>query len=172
MMKGLFIIIFLSLLLPVKVYAQSSYVLPYPSTMPGNISYKIHLVYEEVSKSWYFGDFGKFKYNLKYANKYLAESKTLFEYRQYLLGYKALGKSNYYFIKIHSSLVNAKKNGKNTQDKEAILFQAAEKHIEVLSKLAKELPKKIIWKPEKEKESILDLEKEIHNAISIRQKYL
>ncbi len=50
-------IVFLSV--PV-VHAQSSYVLPYPSFMPGSIFYKIHRVGETMLKYWYFGNFGQF----------------------------------------------------------------------------------------------------------------
>src|SRR5690242_14133057 len=85
-------------------YALSSYVLPYPSTMPGGVSYKIHLVWEKIMQYWYFGDFGSYEYNLKQSDKYLVEAKTLFEYNQFLLGYNALQKSNDYFKNIEPFL--------------------------------------------------------------------
>ena len=80
-----FAALFFIILIPSSVYAQSSYVLPYPSQMPGGLYYKIHLIYENVSKYWYFGDFGRFDYNLKQSDKYLVETKTLFEYKQILV---------------------------------------------------------------------------------------
>ncbi len=84
---GLVSILFflLSLFLPLSSFAQSDYVLPYPSSMPGSIYYKLHLAWESVIEYWNFGDFGQFIYNLKQFNKYVVEAKTLFEYIQYLL---------------------------------------------------------------------------------------
>ena len=67
------------------MFAESQYVLPYPSAMPGSFLYKLNLVQEEILRYWYFGDFGQFKYNLGLSDKYLVEAKTLFEYKQYLL---------------------------------------------------------------------------------------
>src|SRR3989344_6793684 len=118
-----------------RVYAESNYVLPYPSSMPGGMSYNFHLLYESVSKYWYFGNFGQFNYNLKLADKYLVEAKTLFEYKQYLLGYKALKKSDFYFPNILFSLAKAKNNNKDISQKKIILKQAMLKHIEILSKM-------------------------------------
>src|SRR3990167_6873899 len=80
-----------------KIYAQSSYVLPYPGEMPGNKVYKLNLIKEKLEKYFYFGNFSQFNYNLKYADKYLVEAKTLFEYKQFLLGDSALKKSDSYF---------------------------------------------------------------------------
>jgi len=43
-----------------RVYAESNYVLPYPSSMPGSIFYKIDVLKEKILEYWYFGNFGKF----------------------------------------------------------------------------------------------------------------
>lgn len=154
------------------VFAQSNYVLPYPSSMPGGISYKIRLLYENVSKHWYFGDFGQFDYNLKMADKYLVEAKTLFEYKQYLLGYKALQKSDFYFVNIMPNLVRAEKNGKNTLRKKAVFSEASQKHIEVLEKMELETPDTFVWRPEKELPTSLTIQKAILNSILLREKNL
>src|SRR3989338_10416904 len=116
-------------------FAESSYVLPYPSAMPGSVLYKFGLVREALMKYWYFGDFGEFKYNLSQSDKYLVEAKTLFDYKQYLLGYQALFTSNDYFKKIKPNLISAQKHGKDISEKRNILEEAAEKHIEELIKL-------------------------------------
>src|SRR3989338_6901280 len=131
---------FLILLFPRNIFAESSYVLPYPSAMPGSIFYKLNLIQEELLRFWYFGDFGQFKYNLAQSDKYLVESKTLFDYKQYLLAYQALQKSDNYYKKIEPNLLSAKSNGKNTADKEKLLREAAEKHIEELEELKITLP--------------------------------
>lgn len=153
-----------------SVLAQSNYVLPYPSSMPGSLFYEIHLVYENISKFWYFGNFSQFDYNLKLADKYLVEAKTLFEYKQYLLGYKALQKSDLYFKKILPNIVNAAKNGKNTSQKRVILKEAAGKHIETLNKIRKDVPEVFIWQPEKSIPTTLNLGAILDESIRIRER--
>ena len=154
------------------VFAQSNYVLPYPSSMPGSLLYKIHLAYENVSKYWYFGDFGKFDYNLKMTDKYLIEAKTLFEYKQYLLGYNALKKSDLYFVSIMPNLARAEKNGKNILKKKTAFNEALRKHIEVLEKMELETPDTFVWQPEKELPTTLSIQKAILNSILLREKNL
>ncbi|MDZ4227896.1 MAG: hypothetical protein U1E54_01490 [Candidatus Levybacteria bacterium] len=152
-----------------SVYAQSSYVLPYPSSMPGSLSYKLHLLYENVSKYWYFGDFGQFDYNLKLSDKYLVEAKTLFEYRQYLLGYKALEKSDRYFINILPNLARAEKNGKNILQKRIIFNEAARKHIEILNRMQIDSPDVFNWQPEKALPTMLNIKNAIGNSVNVRE---
>lgn len=155
-----------------STFAASSYVLPYPSTMPGGIAYKIHLVEEMVLKYWYFGDFGQFTYNLKQSDKYLVEAKTLFEYNQYLLGYNALEKSDSYFVKTLPNLDMAKTHGKDISEDRAILSQAALKHVEVLSQMETSVPSNFLWQPEKTSATSLNLKDAIKTSIKIRTNYL
>lgn len=163
---------FLSLLNPSKIFAESPYVLPYPSVMPGSIFYKLNLIQEELLRFWYFGDFGQFKYNLSQADKYLVEAKTLFDYKQYLLAYQALQKSDNYFKKIEPAMLSAKRKGKNTIDKEKLLKKAAEKHTEELTKLKQNLPTTFEWKPEKQQSRILNFQEALENSNEIRQEVL
>lgn len=155
-----------------KTYAYSIYVLPYPSAMPGNIFYKLELIKEYISRFWYFGDFGQFDFNLKKADKYLVEAKTLFEYKQYLLGYKALLVSDTYFEKTKPTLLSAAHHGKNISDKSEILKGASRKHIEVLLKMNNEVPNSFTWTPEKDKPTNLNLEDAISKSIKIRKSVL
>lgn len=157
------------LLKPHPVFAESNYVLPYPSAMPGSIWYKLDLIKEKLNKFLYFGDFSQFKYNLAEADKYLVEAKTLFEYKQYLLGYNALLKSNEYFKKINPTLISAKNHGKNISAKEKILQSASEKHIEVLTELKNILPKSFQWTPEKAPATNLSLWETVDKSIAIRK---
>ena len=167
------IVLFLAFtLLTAQVFAESSYVLPYPSAMPGSIFYKLNLIQEEILRFWYFGDFGQFKYNLQQSDKYLVEAKTLFDYKQHLLAYQALQRSDNYFKKIEPNILAAKKNGKNTVDKEKLLREAAEKHIEELGKLKKILPRTFEWIPEKQEAKALDLQGAFENSTIIRQEVL
>ena len=150
-------------------FAVSSYVLPYPSVMPGNIFYKLNLIQDELLRFWYFGDFGKFHYNLKQSDKYLVEAKTLFEYKQYLLAHKALLKSDLYFKNLKPILTKAKEHGKDTSEKNVLLAFASEKHIEILTKLRIEVPQVFEWKPEGKKPKNLKLMESLGESIMIRE---
>lgn len=167
------IVIFLLLtFFPHGVFAESNYVLPYPSVMPGNIFYKARIVIDEVKKLWYFGNFGKFSYNLKQSDKYLVEAKTLFEYKQYLLGFNALQKSNKYFEKVPLYLRYAHEEKKNVLEKQLLLKEAALKHIEVLQFIKTITPSIIIWKPEKSASTNLKLHEIVNKSVQIRKKAL
>lgn len=170
--RWIFILLLLFEIFTVRVFAQSSYVLPYPSFMPGSPFYKINLVKEEILKYWHFGNFSHFKYNLKQSDKYLVEAKTLFEYKQYLLAVNALEKSDFHFSKTKPSLLNAKREGKNISQNRNILHEASLKHVEVLLKIEREIPETFVWQPEKKKPTTLYLSKEIREAIDIRKKNL
>jgi len=153
-------------------FAKSDYVLPYPSAMPGNFLYKINLVKEQVLSYWYFGNFGQFKYNLREADKYLVEAKTLFEYEQYLLGFKALKKSDFYFNNVKPSLVKAQAENKNITEIKELLKSAALKHIEILKKILGQVPESFAWRPEKSTSTFLYLKKAIEESIVLRNKVL
>jgi len=168
-MKKVFLAAFLLFFfLTSKVFADSSYVLPYPSFMPGNKFYRLQEIKDTLLQYWYFGDFGQFTYNLKQADKYLVEAKTLFEYKQYLLAYTALQKSNKHFIKAPYYLEEAKKNHKNISENYKLLQEASRKHLEILNKLKKELPVNVTWSPEKATATELNLNNLINKAIKIR----
>lgn len=155
-----------------RVYAESSYVLPYPSSMPGSLNYKLHVIFEKVSKYWYFGDFGQFDYSLKMSDKYLVEAKTLFEYKQYLLAQKALQKSDFYFAKIPSIVNKVKKNHKNIDNKISVFEEASKKHIEILEKIDIETPDSFIWRPEKSLPTTLNIKDYILGSILLRKNNL
>ena len=103
-------------------------------------------------------------------DKYLVEAKTLFEYKQYLLGYKALKKSDSYFVNILPNLVRAEKNGKNTLQKKAVLNEASQKHIEILREMKNRTPSTFIWEPEKASPTSLDLKKAFNESVHLREK--
>ncbi len=162
-------ILVLFLIFTSSAFASSSYVLPYPSSMPGSFMYNPRLLLEKALKFWYFGNFGQFTYNLKQSDKYLVEAKTLFEYNQYLLAYKALQKSDSYFLKTLPNLKDAQKEGKNISQNRKLLSSAAQKHIEILQNI--NLPDEFVWQPEKSASSVLQLKSAIETSISIRKKY-
>lgn len=167
------VLIFLFLAFPKSfVFAQSNYVLPYPSNMPGGLSYELHIIYENISRYWYFGDFGQFDYNLKMADKYLVEAKILFDYKQYLLGFKALQKSDLYWLNVAPNLVRAKKNGKNIDQKKTLFKEALQKHIEALEEMKNRVPVTFIWEPEKSAPTTLNLEEALNKSINLREESL
>lgn len=166
-----FLIIFLALSLK-TVNADSSYVLPYPSFMPGHTLYKIDLLKDEILRYWYFGSFGQFKYNLKQTDKYLVEAKTLFEYKQYLLAVYALEKSDLYYNKLLHNLLNARKEKKDISQSLTIFKNASLKHVEILEKIKNEIPENFVWLPEKKRPTELNLKEIFNESISIRQKDL
>lgn len=170
-MKFLWVLLILVFifLFPIKANAKSEYVLPYPSFMPGNPLYKINLIKDEILKFWYFGNFGEFKYNLKQSDKYLVEAKTLFEYKQYLLGVNALKKSDNYFRQTSPALLKAKDEGNDINQNLSILKSAGEKHVEILNSLENEIPETFVWEPEKMKPTELNLNDLLQNSISIRK---
>ena len=168
-LRVFFLVLLFLTIIPSKVFAESNYVLPYPSSMPGSFFYKIHLIQEKLEKYWYFGDFGQFKYNLKYSDRYLVEAKVLFEYKQYLLGYKALISSDNYYKKIKPTLELALKNNRNIKEKSQLLSEASLKHIEELGEIEKKLPETFTWKPEKSSSTLIPLKKTVKNSIKIRE---
>lgn len=168
----IFLFAIIVLISPQLAYAESSYVLPYPSYMPGNFLYKPRLIINKINSYIYFGDFGKFEYNLKEADHYLVEAKTLFEYKQYLLGIKALEKSDIYFTQVNPAVENAKRNNKNTTERGKILKEASGKHIEVLIELKSKLPEEFDWTPEKSKPTKINFSKLIDESIKIRSMVL
>lgn len=153
-------------------YAESSYVLPYPSFMPGSPFYKLNLIKEEILKYWYFGNFAQFEYNLKQSDKYLIEAKTLFAYKQYLLGYQALKNSDRYFQRTLPYLLRAKNEGKDIIKKQNELKAAALKHIEMLGLIKQQIPRQFVWRPEKSPPTTLNLHDEIENSIKARKQVL
>jgi len=158
--------------LPSNAFAESSYVLPYPSAMPGSIFYRLNLIREEILRYWYFGDFGGFHFNLKQSDKYLVEAKTLFDYKQYLLAHKALQKSDKYFKEIYPYILSAKENGKDITDKEKILKSASHKHIEELVKIKENVPVVFDWVPEKSSPTTLRLWEALDESIKQRKERL
>lgn len=151
-----------------QIDAASSYVLPYPSEMPGSRFYKVNQVWEKLMKYWHFGSFAAFSYNLQRADKYLVEAKTLFEYNQYKLGFDALEKSNSYFEKVPLALLEARREGKIITEKEKILKNASLKHREVLEDLKTSTPAEFTWTPEFFPAQKLDIGNLITKSIALR----
>lgn len=171
-MKILFFLVVFIFLFPSPTFAESSYVLPYPSSMPGSFVYKFRGVEEALLPYWYFGNISSFIYNLKQSDKYLVEAKTLFEYKQYLLGYRALEKSDMYYKNSYPYLKKAKTAGDNISDKLALFREATLEHEEQLASMHEMTPSRVLWSPEKALPTDLLLHRAIEESIALRKSYL
>lgn len=147
-MKRVLLLLILTLMLPRAVLAD--YTLPYPSYMPGNKLYKISRFFDTVQKYWYWGNIASVKYHLKLADKYLVEAKTLFEYRQYLLGVDALRRSNEHLPFINKYLILVLDDGKDAQKLKELVTEAMNVHLTMLEKMSIDLPSGYQWTPEKQ----------------------
>lgn len=127
------------------------------------------MVYENLSKYWHFGDYGRFNYYLNLSDKYLVEARTLFEYKQYLLGVNAMNMSNKYFKDASIVIKKTRKNG--VEEKLSLLKSAGDKHIEGLEKMSNEVPEIFDWSPEKSTPRKLKLKEIISNSINLRKTY-
>ncbi|MBI2442977.1 MAG: hypothetical protein HYV40_03680 [Candidatus Levybacteria bacterium] len=153
-------------------FATSSYILPYPSAMPGSKTYPLHRMLEKVLRYWYFGDYGGFAYNRQLSDKYLVEAKTLFEYKQYVLALKALSTSNYYFRQMSSSFTHTPSDKNGRDEKVALMKKAAEKHLEELRRLKANLPKDFRWQDENAQVTELHISRELDYTLNMRKEAL
>jgi len=150
-------------------FAQSSYVLPYPSEMPGSKLYKAFVLWDELMAYWYFGNLSQFTYSLEQSDKYLVEAKTLFEYKQYYFADNALKESDEYFHEAKRALDRAAVERKDIKDKKTILREAAKKHIEVLESSRNRVPETFLWQPEKSQPTMLSIGSNLSQSISVRK---
>lgn len=159
-------IFLLSLVNP--VYA--SYVLPYPSFMPGNKLYKIVEIVDKLKGYWAIGNIAQVKYHLSLADKYLVEAKTLMEYKQYKLGVLALNRSVYESQETAKSFRKAKAQYGDMSSLGLTLSQASLVHQEVLKDLMNSVPKEVVWEDEHESPITLKLQETLEKAIdSVKQ---
>lgn len=169
MKKSFLTLLTLAFLTITSTVSAQSYVLPYPSSMPGSRWYAFDRVQEFISAYWHFGNFSSFKNDLYYSDKYLVEAKTLFEYDQHLLAVKALDNSDKYFKRLEADLQNAAQNTKDITEKQILLKNASMKHVEVLEDIKEKVPESFNWTPEKDAPTNLYLHKAINNSISLRE---
>ena len=103
--------------------------------MPGHKLYKVKEIWDGFRSFFMWGNFTRFTYELKQADKNLVEAKTMFEYGQTEFGKQALVKYRTHISKLPGLLGDAKKEGKNTSEKENLLRSALDKHQKVLKLL-------------------------------------
>jgi hypothetical protein len=161
------VIVIYFLLMPVKINAE--YVLPYPSYMPGSPLYKAANFVDVFKRYWFWGSIATFRYNLECSDTLLVEAKTLFEYKQYLLGVQALQRSDQYFLKLDSAIVQIEKSGKDPLPYRQVLTDASAAHTIVLQRLVQDIPQTYVWRPKKGSETQLLLEKHLTDSMMIRK---
>lgn len=152
---------------PSRIFAE--YVLPYPSAMPGNKVYKISRVIDQIKKYWSFGSIAQTKYTMNMADKYLIEAKTLFEYKQYLLAFDALERSDKEITTISKQIQRGIKEKKNMSLVVTSLKEEMSTHENLLTKLQRELPPEFTWTPEKVSSTVLSIHERLMISINLRQ---
>ncbi len=150
-MKNLFLIFFVfifSLFSFQNSFAQNAtsssqithveYELPYPGILPDNPLYFLKAVRDNVLGFFITDPLKKADYDLLMADKRLASSKALIDFKKYDLAITTLSKSGNYFDKAIQEAVKAKEQGKNASGILNKLFVASQKHQEVIYQMAQE----------------------------------
>ncbi|MFH0749600.1 MAG: hypothetical protein V1917_01625 [Candidatus Gottesmanbacteria bacterium] len=136
--------------------------------MPGNKLYQVSRLIERIKKYWSWGMLAQTKYQLSLSDKYLVEAKTLFEYRQYLLGVSALQRSNDAFDVLPALVTASKKEGKSIVNMAKIIADAGMEHERVLEEMKMKVPGSFTWSPEQERSTELSLHSLVQKAIELR----
>jgi len=168
-MKYFFSLFLLTLIFSTPSLVFSEYVLPYPSAMPGNKVYKISRIVDQLKKYWSFGSIAKTKYVMSMADKYLVEAKTLFEYKQYLLAFDALNRSDNEIIQLPERIQSGKTEKKNMSLIVSSIKEQMSVHMILLEKLQTEMPLKFTWTPEKKASTELSIYDRLMESIKLRQ---
>lgn len=147
---------------------QASYMLPYPSAMPGNKVYRINRIIDSLKNYWYIGNIAQLKYHLALADKYLVEAKTLMAYQQYLLGKDALIRSDIHFAKLVQLFKNIQADKKDTIQFQTIIQEATDTHILTLNVLQSNTPEDFIWSPEKTAATQIPIHELLRSSKQIR----
>lgn len=163
----LWLIIIVFLFCPFVVRAE--YVLPYPGPMPGSSLYTFTQIKDRVEKYWHWGNIAKVKYYMTMSDKRIVEAKTLFEYKQYLLGLKALKESDEYILPIKNHLDAAKNEGKEVAYLLDLFRSERSSHIDILMDLMETLPDNFTWTPENDSAQELLLHFQLQQSIDVRQ---
>ncbi|MDP3941817.1 MAG: hypothetical protein Q8Q49_05935 [bacterium] len=159
---------FSALASPRILFSASSYVLPYPSAMPGNKTYPLHLLEEKILQYWYFGGFSSIRYNRELSDKYLVEAKILFEYQQFPLALSALHTSDIYFQKASEVYLTQSPEKNGMRDIQLLLHSQAQKHQEILQSLIDTTQREFVWQEERADPVRLKIHEELKNSRKMR----
>lgn len=147
----------------------ASYMLPYPSFMPGNKLYPIMRLLDETKRYWYWGTIGNIKYYMMLSDKDLVEAKTLFEYKQYFLALDALDRSNKNIHRLRSLVLLSEREKKDISLLLPVIQEDMLVHQSILNTLRNQLPMEILWQPEKQSSVLLPLHELISAALEVRK---
>lgn len=147
MKKLLFLIIsFLVLSLPQVTLSQNAtssslikhveYELPYPGILPDSPLYFLKAIRDNVLVVFVSDPLKKAEYNLLMADKRLASSNLLVDYKKYDLAITTLSKSGNYFDKAVQLAAELKRQGKNADTLLDKLLIASQKHQEVIFQMS------------------------------------
>lgn len=153
-----------------SAFVSSKYVLPYPSYMPGNKLYVVSRFVDRLKEYWSFGSIASLRYHLALADKYLVESKTLFEYEQYPLALSALAESNKHVTKLTLYIQKASQEGKEVARLKVLVGEAMVRHTGVLQQLKFDTPVDFTWVPEKAAVTSLHIHETLEAAEVVRNK--
>lgn len=151
---------------------KASYVLPYPSFMPGNKLYSVSEMIDTMQGYWSWGNIAQTKYALSLSDKKLVESKILFEYGQLALGIRALKVSDTRMESLVPLLLDAGLEGKDIDYLVQIVKDASVEHVRVLREIRNELPESVNWSPENESNQVLSMHEIIDRSVGIRENIL
>jgi hypothetical protein len=144
--------------------------LPYPSYLPGNKLYRISEIIDGAKRYWYFGTLTQLKYAREMADKRIVEAKTLFEYKQYALGVRALKKSNIFISEIPLLLLCLTNEKKNNPEIIRKIEEQMNSHLDVLARMFSEVPDRIEWTEEKQTPREIHFSKLYEEAVAVRAK--
>lgn len=153
-------------------FVKAEYVLPYPSAMPGNKIYRVSRMFDQLKRYWSFGSIAQSKYVMSMADKYLVEAKILFEYKQYLLAFDALERSDQEIATLPEYIRVGVSQRKNMSLVVSSVNEEIKVHVTLLEKLQKELPSEFTWTPEKQASTVLSIHKKLEDSIGRRTQML
>jgi hypothetical protein len=172
--KSVYCLLFTAFCLLFTVYCplffvSASYMLPYPSYMPGNKLYRVSRIIDNVKHFWYWGTIAQLKYHVGLSDKYLVEAKTLFEYKQYLLATDALKRSDQELSDIMLLVDEGNREGKDMSEQKKIVSESMQVHVVTLAEMKNQLPGEFVWTPEKSDPQKLSIGSMLDTSIQIRQ---
>lgn len=161
------ILLFICFFIPLFT-VNAEYILPYPGPMPGNKMYTLVKMIDKFQYYWFWGSIAKANYFMDLSDKYLVESKVLFEYKQYLLAVDALKRSDESWEQIDGYISRAAKEGKNIQYLQTKHQEQSVEHKQSIDRLMTMLPETFNWTPENEKSTNIQLKQLLENSKNIR----
>lgn len=112
------------------------YDLPYPGILPDSPLYFLKAVRDNFLAFFISDPLKKADYDLLMADKRLASSKILIDFKKYDLAVTTLSKSGNYFDKAIQEAAQAKRQGKNADSILDKLWTASQKHQEIIYQMA------------------------------------